>query len=56
MSEPLVSVFKKSLDSGEIPVIWRQANILLIFKKGDKMLTVNYRLASLISLLGKIVA
>lgn len=32
------TVFRISLDSGEVPSLWRQANPLPIFKKGDKML------------------
>ena len=54
ISEPLVGVFKKSLDSGEVPEMWRQANVVPIFKKGDKTLPSNYRPISLTSVIGKI--
>ena len=54
ISEPLVAVFKKSLDSGEVPIMWRQANVVPIFKKGDKTLPSNYRPISLTSIIGKI--
>ena len=38
-----------SLDSGEVPELWRQANIVMKSKKGDKMLPSNYRPVSLTS-------
>ena len=54
ISEALVSVFRKSLDSSKVPLMWRQANVVPIFKKGDKSLTANYRPVSLTSIVGKI--
>ena len=53
ISEALVSVFRKSLDSSKVPLMWRQANVVPIFKKGDKSLTANYRPVSLTSIVGK---
>ena len=54
ISEPLASVFRKSLDTGEVPLMWRQANVVPIFKKGDKTVASNYRPVSLTSVVGKI--
>jgi hypothetical protein len=34
---PFLSVFfQLSIDNGNIPVDWKQANVVPIFKKGDK--------------------
>lgn len=47
VNNPLVSVLMKSLDSGEVPVMWRKTNVVPLFKKGDKtsylILSSNYR-------------
>ena len=32
--EPIAMIFRKSLDTGVVPRLWRQANIVPIFKKG----------------------
>jgi hypothetical protein len=42
------------LDTGELPIDWRDANISSIFKKGDKHLPENYRPVSLTSTTCKI--
>ena len=54
ISETLMSAFRKSLDTGEVPLMWRRANVVPIFKKGDKTLASNYRPVSLTSIVGKI--
>ena len=35
-------IFQKSLDSGKVPHIWKEANAYPIFKKGDKSYPTNY--------------
>ena len=53
LSEPLTKIFRKSLDTGVVPRLWRQANVVPIFKKGDKAESSNYRPISLTSVVGK---
>ena len=43
----LTEIFDHSYQTGEIPSIWRTANICPIFKKGKKFEAVNYRPVSL---------
>ena len=43
----LAMIFRKSMDSGEVPEEWRQANVIPIFKKGSKAAPSNYRPVSL---------
>ena len=47
-------IFIKSLDTGVVLRLWRQANAVPIFKKGDKVESSNYRPISLTSVVGKI--
>ena len=47
-------IFQKSLDSGKLPHIWKEANVSPIFKKGDKSYPANYRPISLIYVLCKV--
>ena len=37
ISMPLVMLFQKSVDEGEIPMQWREANVTAIYKKGKEM-------------------
>ena len=53
-SEQLLRIFWKSVDSGEVPSLWRQANVTPIFKKGDRTLMSNHRPVSLTSVVGKL--
>ena len=52
---PLQMLFKKSLDSGECPTDWRDANVTPIYKKkGDRTDPANYRPVSLTSQVCKV--
>ena len=53
-AEPIVPILQQSLDTGDLPKDWRDANISSIFKKGDKHLPANYRPVSLTSVTSKI--
>jgi hypothetical protein len=50
----LFRIFKKSLDSSEIPQDWRQANVVPLHKGGTKAATGNYRPVSLTSVVCKV--
>ena len=51
---PLTIIFKKSLESGDVPMAWREANVCPIYKKGAKTNPLNYRPVSLTSVVGKV--
>lgn len=50
---PLFIIFQWSWESGEVPVDWKLANIVPVFKKGKKEDPVNYRPVSLVPVPGK---
>ena len=54
ISPALTTIFQKSVDSGELPRDWRNANIAPVFKKGDKHLPENYRPVSLTCVASKL--
>ncbi|CAM5107883.1 unnamed protein product [Natator depressus] len=54
ISEPLLIIFEMSWKMGEIPEEWKRANIVPIYKKGNKDNPGNYRPVSLTSVPGKI--
>ena len=54
LSGPLCALFRKSLDSGDIPQDWKEGEITPIFKKGDRHDPSNYRPVSLTSVLSKL--
>ena len=54
LSFPLTFLFEMSLNRGTIPTDWKEAEVRLIFKKGDKSDPGNYRPVSLTSVVCKI--
>ena len=53
ISMPLAPVFIMSLQEGIIPLEWKQANIITLFKKGSRNKSVNDRPVSLTSVICK---
>jgi hypothetical protein len=45
----LAKIFNKSLETGEVPADWKEANVTPIFKKGSRATPENYRPVSLTS-------
>jgi hypothetical protein len=54
LSPLLTNIFNKSIQEGEVPKDWRQANVIPVFKKGEKYLASNYRPVSLTCICCKI--
>ena len=54
ISKPLAHVFNMSLQEGIVPVEWKEANIITLFKKGSRNKSVNYRPVSLTSVICKL--
>jgi hypothetical protein len=54
ISVPLSKIFRKSIDTGQVPKDWKIARVTPIFKKGIKSLASNYRPVSLTSVPCKI--
>jgi hypothetical protein len=55
LSPSLALIFQASLNQGQIPTDWRQANVTPIFKKGDRSDPANYRPISLTSVCRKVI-
>ena len=53
ISIQLATVFSLSLRKGVIPLEWKEANIILFFKKGSTHKSENYRPVSLTSVICK---
>ena len=49
LSRPLALLFRRSLDTGTLPGVWKQGLVVPIHKKGDKQNPGNYRPVSLTS-------
>ena len=54
ISTPLVQVFNMSLQEGIVPLEWKEANIIPLFKKRSRNKSVNYRRVSLTSVFCKL--
>ena len=54
ISTPLAQVFNMSLQEGIVPLEWKEANIIPLFKKGSRNKSVNYRPVSLTSVICKL--
>ncbi|KFQ24133.1 hypothetical protein N332_02939, partial [Mesitornis unicolor] len=54
LAKPLSIIYQQSWLTGEVPVNWRLANIMPIYKKGWKEDLGNYRPVSLTSVPGKV--
>ena len=54
MSLPLSIIFQNSISSGNLPEMWRLANVCPIFKNGNANEVVNYRPVSLTFIVCKI--
>nr|XP_047141009.1 uncharacterized protein LOC124816049 [Hydra vulgaris] len=54
LSSSLAIIFVKSFITGFIPKLWSCANVVPLFKKGNKLDPTNYRPVSLTSIVGKV--
>ena len=54
MSTPLAHMFNMSLHDGIVPLEWKEANTIPLFKKGSRNKSVNYRPVSLTSVICKL--
>ena len=52
--KPLSMLYNLSLQTNTFPSLWKKATVIPLFKKGDRHETSNYRPASLISCVGKV--
>ncbi len=50
ISHSFYLVFKKSIETGTLPDMWKMANVTPLFKKGSKLKASNYRPVSLTSI------
>ena len=54
ISSPLCTLFNKQLGSGCFPKMWKVANLVPVFKSGDKEMVENYRGISLLCIISKV--
>ena len=48
------ALFKKCLEEGYVPEVWKEANVVPLYKKGSKKEPLNYRPVSLTSCICKL--
>ena len=51
--KPLFIIFKNCIDTGTFPDISKRYEIILVHKKGDKQIVIDYRPVSLLPILGE---
>ena len=54
ITSPIVMLFKKVLKEETVPNDWKDANVVPIFKAGQRYVAANYRLVSLTSQICKV--
>ena len=54
ISIPLATVFNLSLEKGVVPLEWKEAKFIPLFKKGSRNKSPNYRPVSLTSMICKL--
>ena len=54
ISIPLATMFNLSLEEGIVPLEWKEADIIPLFKKGSRNKSENYRPVSLTSVICKL--
>ena len=54
VSKPLCILMNISFEEGIFPDMWKIANVIPIYKKGDKSQPSNYRPVALLSCIGKL--
>ena len=54
INTPLAHVFNMSLQEGIVPLEWKEANIIPLFKKGSRNKSVNYRPVNLTAVICKL--
>ena len=54
MAPILCQLYRKSMDEGEVPSMWKEAHIVLIHKKGSKAIMANFQPVALTSVIGKV--
>ena len=54
LAGPLTTIYSKLMEEGDVPDVWRSANVCPVFKKGAKGDPANYRPVSLTCVAGKV--
>ncbi|CAK1584851.1 unnamed protein product [Parnassius mnemosyne] len=54
ISLPLMLIYNKSLQAGVFPSVWKDSNIVPVFKCNDKSIVSNYRPIAILSVLAKV--